>query len=63
MTEKIWDEKGAWGTFKKIAPHIGQLVDRKAGKGNAAHQRKALEKSPVPKDDGRRGGRLSSTPS
>ena len=55
MTDKpTYDEKAAWGVFKKEAPLIGRLVDGKAGKGSAAHQRKKLEKPPVPKDDGRR---------
>jgi hypothetical protein len=55
MTDKpAYDEKAAWGAFKKTAPLIGRLVDGKAGKGNAARQRKKFEKPLVPKDDGRR---------
>lgn len=53
-TEKTWDDKGAWGTWRKVAPTINRMVGNKAGKGNAAEQRAALEKPPVSKDDGRR---------
>ena len=54
MTEKAYDEKGAWATFKQAAPLINKIVSGKAGKGNAAEQRRTLEKPPVAKDDGRR---------
>ena len=54
MTEKNYDEKSAWGKFKAVAPIVGKLVNGQAGKGNAAQQRKMLEKPPVSKDDGRR---------
>jgi hypothetical protein len=54
MTEKAYDEKRAWGIFKKTAPQVGSLVNGKAGKGGAADQRHKLEKPPVAKDDGRR---------
>ena len=36
MTDKaIFDEKGAWGKFKTLAPMVYKLVNSKAGKGNA----------------------------
>ena len=54
MTDKAYDEKGAWNLFKKKAPAIGQLVDGKLGKGSAADRRRQLEKPPISKDDGRR---------
>jgi hypothetical protein len=54
MTDKAFDEKGAWGLFKAGASNVSQLVNGKVGKGNAASQRKKLEKAPVPKADGRR---------
>ena len=48
MTDKaIFDEKGAWGKFKTLAPLVYKLVNSKAGKGNAGDQRRALEKPPV----------------
>jgi hypothetical protein len=56
MSDKPWSEKNAWSAFRNLAPKVSELVNGKPkdGKAGAAEKRKKREKSPVPKEDGRR---------